>query len=913
MKIELTFKHFIVWVALVFSGNLVFGQSLSPMDITLQYLENNKQKLGLTSDDINDWIITDQYTSSHNNVTHTYVIQRHNGIKIHNAMVNSNVTANGDMLYLGNRFISDKASKVKSTNSTLSSLDAVIQLGADVGVTIPTTLAVKQAHSQTKVTYKKSNIALEPITTELVYQPMKNGDLVLAWDVYFYESGQHAWSARVDANTGAILEKHDQVIKCKFHEPEHDVCNKHNNTHRPVVGANYKDFAKKVVATPSSSAAVGSTAKLGGANSYFVVPPPIESPGHGAHALVTAPANTTASPQGWHDTGMQSYTITRGNNVHAYQDRDGNDASAGDEPDGGAALDFNFPFMQTAEPLSYEKAAVTNLFFWCNYFHDVTYMYGFDEAAGNFQVNNFNQGGFGGDYVIAEAQDAADNGVRNNANFSTPPDGSSGRLQMFMWDRSASAFPYLEVMSPTVVAGPVDAGPTTDGNTPPVQWAPIPVSPPLIGELVIVDDMTGTPTDGCEPNTNAVGKVALIDRGSCEFGVKILNAEQGGAIAAIVCNNIAGGGLVNMAPGAVGLQVTIPGLFITKESCDILKTEMLNGPVTVKFEDQNIGGPADYDSDLDNGIIAHEFGHGLSNRLTGGPGNTSCLGNDEQAGEGWSDLIALYLTVNPGDVGATARGVGSYVQRTAPGGSGIRRWPYSTDMTVNPQDYDDIRGQGVHGTGEIMCAVMWDLYWDLTDVHGWDADIYNGTGGNNMAFQLFLDGLKMQPCNPGFLDYRDVILAADVANNNGVNECLIWKTFARRGLGENADQGLTSSRDDGTPDFNPPPDCIEELKITKTASPNVDIDLGEQILYRIEVINDKPTAITNTVITDQIPAGTTYVPNSATLGGTVSGNMITWNLGTLAANAEETVEFKVYKIFLIIMMNKFYHVHPTIL
>jgi len=41
------------------------------------------------------------------------------------------------------------------------------------------------------------------------------------------------------------------------------------------------------------------------------------------------------------------------------------------------------------------------------------------------------------------------------------------------------------------------------------------------------------------------------------------------------------------------------------------------------------------DGDLDNGIIAHEYGHGISIRLTGGPSDSDCLNNSEQMGEGW--------------------------------------------------------------------------------------------------------------------------------------------------------------------------------------------------------------------------------------------------------------------------------------
>ncbi|MEO1366011.1 MAG: M36 family metallopeptidase, partial [Acidobacteriota bacterium] len=67
------------------------------------------------------------------------------------------------------------------------------------------------------------------------------------------------------------------------------------------------------------------------------------------------------------------------------------------------------------------------------------------------------------------------------------------------------------------------------------------------------------------------------------------------------------------------------------------------------------------DGDYDNGVIVHEYGHGISTRQVGGPSNSSCLGNTQQAGEGWSDWLALAYTAEPGDTGAQARGLGAYL------------------------------------------------------------------------------------------------------------------------------------------------------------------------------------------------------------------------------------------------------------
>ena len=84
--------------------------------------------------------------------------------------------------------------------------------------------------------------------------------------------------------------------------------------------------------------------------------------------------------------------------------------------------------------------------------------------------------------------------------------------------------------------------------------------------------------------------------------------------------------------------------------------------------------------------------------------------------------------------------------------------------------------------------MLWDMYWGLIDVHGFNSDVYGDstTGGNNLAIQLVLDGMKLQPCSPGFVDGRDAILQADQILTGGENECTIWEAFANRGLGFSA-------------------------------------------------------------------------------------------------------------------------------
>lgn len=271
-------------------------------------------------------------------------------------------------------------------------------------------------------------------------------------------------------------------------------------------------------------------ALLGG--SYRVYAMPVESPNYGGRTLVTGVENLTASPFGWHDTNGASgveHTNTRGNNVRAYDDINGNN-SPGTYAEGGAALNFDFPINTNWSTANRSlPAAITNLFYWSNIVHDVVYLYGFDEASGNFQQNNYGNGGSANDYVRAEAQDG---GGTCNANFATPNDGSLPRMQMY-----------------------------TCGTR---------------------------------------------------------------------------------------------------------------------------------DGDLDNGVIIHEYGHGISTRLTGGRFNSGCLNTGstpEQMGEGWSDYYALLLTMNPGDNGAQARPIGTWLVGQAGNGPGIREFPYSTNMAVNSHTY----------------------------------------------------------------------------------------------------------------------------------------------------------------------------------------------------------------------------------
>jgi len=209
------------------------------------------------------------------------------------------------------------------------------------------------------------------------------------------------------------------------------------------------------------------------------------------------------------------------------------------------------------------------------------------------------------------------------------------------------------------------------------------------------------------------------------------------------------------------------------------------------------------DGDLDAGIVIHEYGHGISNRLTGGPSNVNCLRTAESGGmgEGWGDFWATQLRQRGTYERTDLFPMGDYDTNQV---NGIRKFPYTTLLSVNPETYGYITRtgyEGVHAKGEVWCGILWETYWNLVDDIGFVDDWYLGEGGNNVVLQNVVDGLKLQPCNPTFVDARNAILQADEINYEGKHLCLFWKGFAKRGLGLNALSG-------GREDFTVPSNCL---------------------------------------------------------------------------------------------------------
>ncbi len=757
--------------------------------IQAHFLEHTEE-LGITPQDVSSWEITDNIFSEKNAIRHVHIVQTRNGLPLKNGVANITINNKNEVLYVGNRLLSNVDDLISSSQPKISATSALNIAAKHVGMTGKKGNEIPQ-NKENQFAFEKGSLSKEEISVSLAYW-QTNEAISLVWVVSLYQlDGKHWWQIFVDANTKEVSKKLDWVVSCEFG---------HLHTKEDVKHLEIAPTAAPKPLLKTSGVGIGQ---------YNVFALPVESPLHGPRSLIVSPADSLGSPFGWHDTnGVDGpdYTITQGNNVFAYTDVTNNN-TADYYPSGGVTMDFNFPLNITQSPTSYQDAAVTNLFFTNNRIHDIFYRYGFDESNGNFQQNNYGRGGVADDYVYAEAQDG---GGTNNANFATPGDGINPRMQMYLWGGSgASSGNLLNVNSPSTLSGPYNAMESVFG--------PALTATGVTADLAVVSDGSLDSAQGCNTlvNGSAIsGKIAVVRRGNCAFVLKVQNAQSAGALGVIIVNNVAGGVI---SPSGAGPGITIPSVMISLADGNAL-INSINGGTTVNgtLSADTTSGSSTKDGDFDNGIVIHEYGHGISNRIVGGPFNSNCLSNAEQMGEGWSDFFGIMLTMDTALANPVNRGIGNFATNAPINGQGIRNAPYDTSFAINPYTYGDVNNTGSvsqpHGVGFVWATMLWDLNWAFINQYGFDPNIDSGSGGNNMVLQLVVDGLALQPCSPGFVDGRDAILLADQINNNGANQCLIWKVFAKRGLGLSANQGSTASRSDQTEAFDLPTFCQAPVK-----------------------------------------------------------------------------------------------------
>lgn len=739
-------KKLLLLTGLLVSALLSQAQlSENEKSIALQLVQKNSVAIGLTPTDVKDGIITGTYVIPGTNIRMVYLQQGYKGLPVYNqlkvlAFQNGQIVSNAGELLSG----MDERTQFHSGIASVSAPAAVTTALIDRNVNVKETpVSLNAPLNGEKFDFGKMGVSSENINAELIWLPVPGSkEVKLVWQVFVCPlTTSDYWLVRVDATTNTVIDKLNLTITCNWdpgkHSIEEHVEKNHSNSASTFNYIMRKDENNQWQYRPF---VVNSA-------TYRVIKYPAESPQHpgGAHQLHTDPwtwAPGNATSLGWHYDGAIYHDSTRGNNVWAQEDRDNNNLTFGKAalsttPQPNLTIDYTPDYTQapilTSPPN--QQFNTTNLFYWNNLMHDLSYQYGFTESARNFQNDNQGRGGLGLDYVIADAQDA---GGTNNANFATPADGSRPRMQMYLWTFSS---------------------PQRDG-------------------------------------------------------------------------------------------------------------------------------------DVDNSVICHEYTHGISNRMTGT--GSGCLSNAEQMGEGWSDYYALMATTNwatatPTDGFNIPRPIGLYaLNNTAlfpvPGNPGIRHYPYSTNMAVNPVVYAPIIPASAHDRGEIWCSALWDMTWNLIQQDGISSNLFNATsvGGNVVAMKLVTEGLRLQPCSPGMISGRDAILRADTLFYGGVHSCAIIRAFARRGMGIGASQGSSGSVTDQIPSFD------DGTAFVLNQNSPVVLE-GGNIVYSNR-LTANCSALSNYTITDTLPLGVTYVSGGAYNAG---NRTVTFTPVNVPAGATNTYSFTV--------------------
>jgi hypothetical protein len=508
-------------------------------------------------------------------------------------------------------------------------------------------------------------------------------------------------------------------------------------------------------------------------------------------SLVTLESFPFSKNDPWLPAGA---TQTLGNNVRAYADLaapDGLDQGGLDTPanaTSAATFDWTFDLAQSpgATP-SNVNASVTQLFYVTNFLHDWYYDVGFDEKSGNHQASNFGRGGVERDPLLAEAQDYDG---RNNADAATPGDGASPRIQMYVWSGQSQA--SLVVSAPPQIAGTKPVGLASFGRD----------AFDLTGDVVVADDGQGADArDACEPIANAVaGKIVLVHRGLCSFVQKAQNVQAAGGVGVLVAN-VASSAQPTTPPfmGGTASNVSIPILSLAVADGQAIESAVGAGAVTVQMIRKL---QTDVDGSLDTSVVAHEWGHVLSNRLVG-DGNGLTTNQAGGLGEGWGDFSALMVIAradDPGNFGGAYTNGGYATSGSSDFYFGTRRVPYSVDFSKNPLTFKHIANgtplpttapinfgedgsfnAEVHSTGEVWATMLWESYVALLR-----SGRYSFAEAQQRMKRYLVASLKVTPVDPTLLEARDAVLAAALATDER-DYRTFWEAFARRGAGVGAE------------------------------------------------------------------------------------------------------------------------------
>jgi large repetitive protein len=495
--------------------------------------------------------------------------------------------------------------------------------------------------------------------------------------------------------------------------------------------------------------------------------------------------------------------------------------------------------------------------------------------------------------------------------MATPAAGRQPRMQMYVWDNVGGR--SLQVTSPPSLAKLYATGAAIFGQQ----------SFILSGEVA-----STVPADACTAITNNVaGKIVFVDRGglngNCTFVLKAQNAVAAGAIGVIVGNvatsaspqSTVSMGCSTNASCTPAEMAYPPMLQVILSDANAFRSALAGGNVVrvTMRRDPSVN----HDGTIDNQIITHEWMHYMSNRLIAN-GNGLTSNQSRGMGEGWSDFASMLLSVRPDDTrfasNSTFNGAYGMALYVATGGSngpetnngtywGIRRVPYSTDMTRNPLTLKHVTtnvpiegatvrygatgdsNSEVHASGEVWATMLWEAYAALLRDTIGSAPRLTFAQAQQRMKQYLVASLRMTPADPTFVEARDAVLAAAFARDV-VDYQRFWEAFAKRGAGVNAvaPDRYSNANYTATNDFNAG-GALSIVSVTfddniASCVRNGSLETGETGAMRVVFKNTGATRLESTTLTVSstdsaltFPSASTAVPASNP-GETVTANVI---------------------------------------
>lgn len=353
--------------------------------MVLQHM--NTDTLSLNTKDL---LIIQDVVSKTSGVRHIKFQQTLEGVPILHTESSIHINKKGHVIKINDYFVPNAKGLSSSAQKNILApeqafYDVIKDLGYSDGLAFR---RLKETVSRTdEVRFSNGGVFERDVSLFMKYAPWE-GRLIPIWLVEVFDRDySHYWEVWYHATEGRVLKKNDLVVHCEYGSSETIV--------------NYNDNLFDIPHYKEEETLAAKFCQ----NCYEVFALPVESPLHGNRSLAEEPHNTNASPYGWHDfDGEDGHDteVTDGNNVQAFEAGD----KYGYQPAGGDQLDFSgFPFSIFYSELSqYEDASITNAFYVCNSAHDIFYAYGFDEASGNFQFNNYGNGGLEKDPLEVQVQ-----------------------------------------------------------------------------------------------------------------------------------------------------------------------------------------------------------------------------------------------------------------------------------------------------------------------------------------------------------------------------------------------------------------------------------------------------------------------------------------------------------------------------